>query len=307
MVAAGMLNPVTGMRLVLSRDAALQLPTALAYYRALSAHFHRPLYHPRPMLRLFRHAEQKDRLALRRRQPEYRCWLGRDLSAADMPEPARGEHGGFHQRHAGYLDIPLLLGSLRGWLSESGRLLETEVDSQNDELLKQAKRIILCQGQRARHCFWFGWLPFQVAKGEILTLRSRAHLPGRIINRGKWLLPTRDRHWRLGAGFEWRELNLHTTEKARYELLASLQELVSHPEDFELVAQQAGIRPATRDSQAFLGLHPENPNIGIFNGFGAKGSLMIPWHALRFADFLEGKAPLPAMADIGRFPQDSIG
>ncbi len=41
----------------------------------------------------------------------------------------------------------------------------------------------------------------------------------------------------------------------------------------------------------------------IFNGFGAKGGLLIPWYAKQFANHLVNGEPLDPAADIRRYDQ----
>ena len=53
-----------------------------------------------------------------------------------------------------------------------------------------------------------------------------------------------------------------------------------------LINHEANIRPCTLDKQAFIGHHPQHPQFAIFNGFGAKGSLQIPWYSKHFVDAL---------------------
>lgn len=307
MAASGMLNPVTGMRLVKTPRAEIYLPHALRTYRRLARNLGQTFYRPRPLWRLFNTSEEARRLEQRRTDPEYRNWLGGDFAADAAPWPAHAPHGGYRQPHAGYLDMPALLGRLRDWFKERDCLVEDLFDGEPArDPSRQARRVLLCQGQRARRCPWFGGLPFQPAKGEILTLRGTEDMPRHILNRGHWLLPTRERLWRLGASFDREHLDTRPTAEARESLMGSLARMTRNPEQFRVVGHQAGIRPATRDTQPFLGLHPEHPRIGIFNGFGAKGSLMIPWHAERFADHLEGGADLPPWADIRRY-RDYLG
>ena len=62
----------------------------------------------------------------------------------------------------------------------------------------------------------------------------------------------------------------------------------------------AGVRPTTADRNAFLGTHPEQPRLHLFNGFGARGALSIPWYARRMAGYLLQHRPLPAEADLAR-------
>ena len=68
-----------------------------------------------------------------------------------------------------------------------------------------------------------------------------------------------------------------------------------------MVEQQAGVRPTTSDRQPFVGLHPGKPQLTIFNGFGSKGSLLIPWHVERFVECLLDATPLPLSMDIARY------
>jgi len=84
------------------------------------------------------------------------------------------------------------------------------------------------------------------------------------------------------------------------ELRAGLAGLLTRSDDIEVVEHAAGVRPATADRNAFLGTHPEQPRLHLFNGFGARGALSIPWYATRMADHLLQGRPLPAEADLAR-------
>ena len=54
--------------------------------------------------------------------------------------------------------------------------------------------------------------------------------------------------------------------------------------------EQAAIRPATIDRRPLLGLHPENPCLGIVNGMGTKGASLAPYFVRQFVEYiLEGK------------------
>jgi glycine/D-amino acid oxidase-like deaminating enzyme len=64
---------------------------------------------------------------------------------------------------------------------------------------------------------------------------------------------------------------------------------------------EVGVRPATRDRQPFVGNHPEYPQLAVFNGFGAKGSLLVPWFSERMIRFLLHQEALPVTADIRRY------
>jgi glycine/D-amino acid oxidase-like deaminating enzyme len=164
-----------------------------------------------------------------------------------------------------------------------------------------ARRVIFCEGYKGATNPWFGWLPFQPAKGEFLTLRSSEALPDVIINSGRWLMPRGDGLYRAGASYDHHNLDETTTREAREMLLSALPTFLSATPQFEVVAQQAGVRPTTSDRQPFIGTHPQYPQLMIFNGFGSKGSLLIPWHVERMVERLLAGIPLPATVDIKRY------
>ncbi|OGT91606.1 MAG: hypothetical protein A2286_10225 [Gammaproteobacteria bacterium RIFOXYA12_FULL_61_12] len=308
--AAGLINPVTGQRLVKTRHLEQLLPAALETYGALERELGVPLFHPRPMIRLLREGGEADRLEMRLGDPGYEGLLGPRLGPAGMDVSLAAPLGGFEQYQAGFVDLPLLLQGLRARFSAAGRLLPEEIDAAGIRLeagslrYKEilAGRVVFCEGYRGKDNPWFGYLPFQPDKGEILMLEFERALPRCIINGATWLVPVTGNRYRLGSTHEHRRLDEQPTEKCRRQLIASLPALLKSPPGFRLIEHRAGVRPATRGAEPFIGHHPEHPGLSIFNGFGAKGSLSIPWHARRFAEYLGERGPLPPHADIGRFP-----
>ena len=308
-VAAGLVNPVTGMRVVLNPHAGSYLREALLSYRSLNRQFGKRFFHPRPLLRLFSADADLQRYRQRRADPAYQNWLGPCFEASDSPGNTHAILGGCRIHHTGFVDLPVLLDTLERWLVEQGCLAKGRVSVQDCHIDSdgirwrhfKARRLLWCEGHQARHNPWLSWLPFQVVKGEMLNLSGPSNGNRHILNRGRWLLPTKAGQWRLGATYDRETLDLHSTPEARNALLQSLQTLVSDPAAFTVCGQQAGIRPATLDTQPFVGLLPGQPAIGVFNGFGSKGSLLIPWHARRFADYLDDQTELPAWAALTRF------
>jgi glycine/D-amino acid oxidase-like deaminating enzyme len=144
-------------------------------------------------------------------------------------------------------------------------------------------------------------LPFQPVKGEILTLRSQKPLSDAILNAGHWLIPLDEHHYRLGSTYQHQPLDNEATDQGQQQLLRALGKLIKDSGPLEVVGHRAGVRPATRGTQPFLGPSPQEPRIEIFNGFGAKGSLLIPWYAERYTAYLQGRESLPPEADIRRF------
>jgi glycine/D-amino acid oxidase-like deaminating enzyme len=306
--AAGLINPVTGQRIVKTIGVDTCLPKALKRYRALEEILGRKLLVEVPMWRLLRTEKEQKVWQIRKQDAEYDTYLGDWLEVEQLQPPFVAPLGGFVQHRTGYLDTNALLDGMREYLLETGRYRAQKIDYAEivpqDDCVRFAGircgRVIFCEGYKAIHNPWFKWLPFTPAKGEILALQIKQKLPQVMINAGRWLMPRADGSYRLGATYEHETLNETPTEAARETLLAALPELLTELGEYTLLDHQAGVRPATQDRQPFIGLHPRLPQLGIFNGFGSKGSLLIPWHAACFADALLCDCSLPIEVDIRR-------
>ncbi|MGM0595228.1 MAG: NAD(P)/FAD-dependent oxidoreductase [Pseudomonadota bacterium] len=307
--AAGLINPVTGQRMVKTVGVDACLPHAVQRYRELEQRLTLPLLMEKPMWRLLRREKEQQVWQKRKRDEGYGDYLGRWLASRELEPPFIAPLGGFVQRHTGYLDTAALLTALRQQLQQSGSY--RQVSLSYDELALEdglvrigglvSRRLIFCEGYRAMHNPWFDWLPFTPAKGEILSLQLTQPLPDVLVNAGRWLMPRGNGEYRLGATYEHDRLDSEPTETARNSLLGALPRILRRPGQYQVTGQQAGVRPATSDRRPFIGWHPRWPQLGIFNGFGSKGSLLIPWYATRFVDNLLHDAPLPSDADIRRY------
>ncbi|WP_455209587.1 NAD(P)/FAD-dependent oxidoreductase [Kaarinaea lacus] len=302
LVAAGLVNPITGKRLVKSWKVEPCLPTAVKFYRSLEAALQKPLYHEKAILRLFSSQQEREQWAKRRLQPQYQNYIS-GVSESDNPL------GGFYVQRSGYLNTRELIFSIKSVLQQRDCLIEARVDYKDFAIHSQdvswkhirAKRIVFCEGHRIRKNPWFNGLPLQPAQGEILSLKVATALPNHIINSGKWLLPIAPDVLKVGATFQWQPLDGIPTDKGQRELLDAYKRLWPASPDYKVIEHLCGVRPGTRDKKPFIGMHPRYAQLGVFNGFGAKGALWIPYFAERFANFLCGSMQLPEETDIRRF------
>lgn len=307
-VAAGVLNPLAGMRFTRPAHVDEWLAAARDSYRALERTLHCTLLHRLPMVRLLRSPEQRRFYERQAADPASQPYLGEAFAAGGSGYRLGDAHGGFHQYQAGYLDTGALLDGLAEWLSDQGALRlgpvsGAELRPTADGVRlgdMRARRAVCCEGWRVRDNPWFDWLPMQPAKGEILTLAGDPAQPDALVAGQRWLLPLADGRRKLGATVEHQQLDTRPTDAARDTLLADYRALLPEAPPPVVLDQQAGVRPNTQDRKPLLGAHPQHPELMVFNGFGGRGSLTIPWYAARFADWLEGRADLPAEADIRR-------
>jgi len=303
-VAAGLFNPVTGRRFVLQSQAEQIIPAARKFYSQLEQHFEQQFFFEKPMLRIIKNEKELAGIQKRKADPAYAAYLGEIGNHTLINAPL----GILEQHQTGYLDTNALLDCLKAYYLMQNSYTTTHLDYSDIELTStgihwngiDAKRMIFCEGFMGRYNPWFNWLPFQPAKGEILTLKSESALPDQIINGGRWLLPLHQGTYKTGATYDHNLSAIAPTGKAKVELIEAMQQLLVDRPEYEVVDQKCGVRPNTLDKNPFIGIHHDHPQLGIFNGFGSKGSMLIPHYSGKFANHLTGDSEIPAEADIMR-------
>jgi len=319
-IAAGLLTPITGPKLARTVYWDECRDRAEAFYRQIERMTSTHFFRSQPAVHLLR-SETEQQLFQTRIQSAAFQQLVNPLNTAHGNSHWNAPWGTFEMPAAAQLDVPCYLDCSREIFTRTESLLQTDFSFPTDlevapEMLRfprfgfTADYLILCQGYQPGLSPWFDTVQFQPAKGEILTLRIPDLQEQRSVHSGCWLAPipacqTSVDHendlYMLGSTFEWNVLNCIPTTAACELLLARVRHWLNCP--VEVVQQQAAVRPTMRDFQPVLGVHPQEPRIGILNGLGTKGSLMAPWLAELLVNHLELQAPLPPKLDVRRWFQ----
>jgi len=303
-VAAGVINPVLGQRLVLQADYHLNWAHARQCYAQLAQQFGQQFLHLRSMVRVMLSHKQAVRWRQRQQQAAYAALLG----AAQQLPWLNAPDGCFMQEQTAYLDIPSLLDAVHGFFRQRGLLHETALDYDALQLSvdgvywqqHHVSHVVFCEGWRVCHNPWFGALPMRPAKGDILRLLIPDHRSDAVINKGHWLCPRGDAEYWFGATFEADHTDEAIYPATRHQLLAEYRSLFHQLPATACIAHHSGIRPATADKQALLGRHPEYPQLVVCNGFGSHGSLRMPRYVALLVDHLQHHQPLPPAIDVRR-------
>jgi len=301
-VAAGLLTPITGMRLNLSWRVAELMPEAQMFYRALEDKLGVSFYHELPHVRLFKEAREIALWEKRKHLPEYQAWLAKNDPLAD-DAIFHNAMGGFVQKGSGWLNTALYLEASRLFFKQheclrQGFIAESDLDLRKEGLVWQGEsfsQAVLCRGWKEQQGRYFSWLPFDCARGVIARLEADiSHADHRIYNRGGWLLPIGQDRWRAGSTYEFdfdRPL-----EESLPELQVKLNKLLKVP--FRLQDAQAGMRPILKRRNAALGRHPGHPQLAVFNGLGSKGAMKSPMLSRLLVDHLLSHTPLEETLDV---------
>lgn len=301
-VAAGLITPVTGMRLKVSWRFEVFYPEALRFYRQIGKRLGTRVFFPRGYVRLLKNEQERQKWPKRLRESEVGPFVhpqAPQLDPAIMTLP----HEGFQQRHAAWLDTVTYLEASRRFFGEAYRQAIVEPA----EVLDDAEGIVW-RGERFSHVVWaqgwqaakhplFSWVPFQSALGTILTAKADLKGERRILNRGCWVIPRADGTLRAGSTYEWNFPDPPTASPGMVaELETKLRDFLAVP--VELLGSQSAVRPIVKGRQALLGGHPSHPRVLFFNGLGSKGSLRAPWLAKHLTEHLLDGRPLDTELDL---------
>lgn len=304
MVAAGLYNPVTGHRMSKTWLADQLFPAIVPFYQSIEQALGVKVLYETGIYRPFISVEEANDWQGRASESVFKPYVKKVCTKTIETEGIHDPFGGLHLAHAGYVDTALLITSFQKWLQKNGMYEEGYFEKQHLQLMEetilykdiQASKIIFCQGVEG-NCTFFDWLPYRPVKGEIMDVSSSADFSF-ILNRGGFLVPKGNGHFRLGATYRW-ELTAGFEEGSVQELIDKISGVYKLP--FQVVEKKWGIRPATKDRRPFIGLHPVFKTLGIFNGFGSKGVSLVPYFTRSFVNYLRGSNLLEESIDIQRY------
>jgi glycine oxidase len=305
-VAAGLITPITGMRLTVSWRYTMFYLEALGFYRRCGQRLKQRCFFPRGYVRLLKNAAEIAKWHKRRGDPDMQPFLHPrtpEVSAETIHDPVNG----FQQRHAAWLDTTTYLQASRDFFVSLGAWMQADV---LPEEVRDDADGVAWNGQRFSHVIWaqgwsaekhplLSWVPFQSARGTILTVQADLQGEQRILNRGCWLLPRPDGSLRAGSTYEWKFDDPHTPAADQVALLeANLRSLLKVPTT--VTGMQTAVRPIIKNQQALMGTHPAHPRVAFLNGLGSKGSLRSPWLARHLIKHLLDGTALDAELDLQR-------
>jgi glycine oxidase len=304
-VSGGVYNPVVFKRLTKSWLADALIPVMHEFYQGIESLLAQKLVYPIRLVHTLANADEEN-LWKKKAANELADFIDPAIHKAGNAPPLAGAHYAY-VKEAGYIDLGTLLLKSREYFAASDAFLEEEFSY--GELVPgetvryrdiEAEKIIFCEGYLYRNNPWFSHLPFKPAKGEILTIRCEELQLEPVFTSDFFILPLREpHHFKVGATYEWEQLDDLPTEAGRQTLVEKFSRSV--PFSFEMLKHEAGVRPATADRRPVLGIHPEQPNLAIFNGLGTKGVMLAPYFAKHFCSFMLDKAPLWQEVNVKRF------
>jgi glycine oxidase len=308
-IAAGIVNPITGRRLVKSWRFEEIYPFAKETYLALEKQIGISIWHERNIVRALPTVFDENEWLRRPAFEDYRSFIAGGLVTHLYPGSLRPVRAWGESRFSVQVAMPQLVSSFRNYLLRDGMLREEIFDYPALKIQKgevfyrglNARQVVFCEGSRAAQNPFFDYLPFAVTKGELLLIKIPGVKIEKIVKHRVFIVPLEgDLYW-VGSTSRYEFEHRRPEQEKRQWLESQLKELLKVP--FEVVEHLVGIRPTVFQHRPFLGTHPEYRAVSIFNGLGTKGASLGPFFAHQMAGFLLGKNTLDGEVDICRFPK----
>jgi glycine/D-amino acid oxidase-like deaminating enzyme len=305
-VAAGIINPVTGRRIVTTWMIDELMPFAWGAYNEIGIELKCIAISRKNIIDFFPGVQMRQAFLERLNEGEkylhsfpdqnhFRNHFHFDFGCGKI-EPSYTVH------------LETLLPAWKQRLKENNQMLEEQFDY--DKLQTgvhniqykniTAEKIIFCDGIGSFENKYFNLLPFAFNKGESLIVEATGISDEHVFKKGFFLSPllTPGLFW-VGSNYVWDFNDAAPTKEFRYSAEQFLLNWLKCP--FKIIDHKAAIRPATLERRPFVGLHPVQSAIGILNGMGTKGCSMAPYFANQLVQHLLHQKPIHPEADVKRF------
>ena len=305
-IAAGIINPVTGRRLVTVWMADEVIPFAWQAYQDMGHELGITGIFQRNVIDFFPN-------------PFMREGFLEKIASGDQYTHPYPEQNHFNQyfnytfgcgeiRPAYTVNLEALLPAWRQQLRNKQCLLEETFDindlkTGDNEIHYRhitARKIIFCDGEKSFENPFFRQLPFAPNKGEALVVNIPGLPVHHIYKKSMMMVPMleKDFFW-VGASYIWDFADANPTKEFRERTEQVLKEWLKLP--FTITEHRSGLRPATLERRPFVGFHPSHPAMGILNGMGTKGYSLAPFFARQLVQHLCYGKSITREADLGRF------
>lgn len=303
--ASGVINPVTGRRMVRTWMIEEVMPFAVNIYKEFGNAFAIELirqcnildFHPTVQMQLAFNERLNEEPYLR------------------LPENAEQWNHYFNypfsigETNPSYLvDIQLLLETWRNQLRATNKLINAHFDISALNYADvncityqniKADKVIFCDGVEGAENMFFTKLPYAKNKGEVIIAQIKDLPTSNIYKQGFVIVPwKKDLFW-IGSTYDWNFDNELPTTAFKHRVEAQLKYWLKL--NYTIQDHWAALRPANMERRPFAGLHPLYKNIGILNGMGTKGCSLGPYFAKELTDFLIHGVSINPLADVQRF------
>ncbi len=304
-LASGVINPVTGRRIVRTWEIEKIMPFAVNAYTELGKALDLDLIKQCNMLDF--HASPQMRKAFEDRLPIEQTFLRIPKEVDQWRKYFAAPFGIGEINPCWLIDLNGMLAGWRKKLDKANSLLDEYFEIKNckiftDHVVYQnirAEKIFFCDGIANINQPLFNRLPYAPNKGEVIIAEIPLLPANNIYKQGISIVPWKEGLFWIGSTYNWQYENLEPTTAFREKVEQQLSHWLRLP--YTIMDHIVAERPANVERRPFVGLHPQYASVGILNGMGTKGCSLAPYFATELKDHVLKAAEINPLADIQRF------
>lgn len=304
-VAGGLINPITGRKMVLTWRAHELFPYLHTFYKKAEQTLGSKFLFEVPIYRPFLTIEEQNEWQGKSTEKHYLPFINRVTTTAEKENMVEDSFGGLLLNNSGYLDTGVFLDSVADWLTKEKRYINERFDLNlinfrgREVVYKgvKAERIIFCDGTGGNTNPYLKEIKFRPVKGEVLKIELEQDLK-KIYNRGVFVMP-REGYNMVGSNYNHEDLSWTPTKEGREEIEEKLKTLLKIP--YNVVEHKAGVRPSVSDRRPVLGPCKDYEQLVVFNGLGTKGVSLAPFFSEQLANWLCNGQELDKEVSVERF------
>ncbi|MEK0422404.1 MAG: hypothetical protein RLZ95_314 [Bacteroidota bacterium] len=303
-VASGVINPVTGRRIVQTWMIESILPYAVNAYTALQEKLNISIIQNAPVVLI--HPSEQMKESFEYRLQHENVYLFEQSSTEWTPyfNTPQGV-GGIASCY--WLDINFMIAKWKAYLMHKDVYINAGFDinevcfHENKVEWKNiiADKIIYCDGVASMKNPFFKLLPFAPNKGEALIIKVPGLPKENIYKYNTTIVPWKDDLFWVGSNYEWTFNDCNPSKQFKEKVIESLNQFLKIP--YEIVDHIVGIRPTNTQRRPFVGVHPTQTQLAICNGMGTKGCSLAPFFTAQLLAHLEHGEAIEPEASIERF------
>jgi glycine/D-amino acid oxidase-like deaminating enzyme len=306
-VASGLINPVTGRRVVTTWLADELLPFVRKEYEDFSKTVNSTCIAEKNIL-AFPSAPDLQQ-AFHKRMNEGNSYIFRSpLSKESLREYFNFPFDVMAIAPCFLIDVQRFIGTWKDHLLNRDALLEDQFEEEKLNLNGDhvqyknitAEKIIYCNGIETAFGKYWNKLPFVANKGQALIIGAPG-IPRDFMYKFGHLtmIPWKDDFWWVGSSNELEFEDELPTEDYKTKTVSILRSILKM--ELSVIGHVAALRPAAVERRPFVGIHPHFCNVGILNGMGSKGCSLAPWFAKEMTEHLTKGKPINPLADVNRY------
>lgn len=304
-VAGGLINPITGRKMVLTWRADTLFSYLEEFYKKAENVLESKFFFQLPIYRPFISVEEQNEWQGKSVDPKFESFIKEVITKSEPENFVADPYGGLLLKRSGYLDTKVFLDSAAKWLNRTNSISNEKFDInslnfiQNSVVYKdiKASKVVFCDGVAGAENPYFSKIKFRPVKGEVLKIKAEPTLT-KVYNRGVFIMP-RDGAYTVGSNYNHNDLSWKPTEKGKIEIESKLKAILVKP--YEIIDQKAGVRPSVNDRRPVLGNSEEKEQLVIFNGLGTKGVSLAPFFANQLANWMCKGLELDKEVNVSRF------